>query len=141
MQLDFARNDYFRFEVVAPGTAGMAYDCKIAAAVRCGAFSGTVETWVDGTDVKGFITALNELNATLRGEAILTSDDGRSLTVHIAPLDSLGHYVLKVTMAEDIALGSKTYQSSAAGVFPIEAQALGPICEALIEGVKGTSDA
>ena len=43
-------------------------------------------------------------------------------------------------MAKDHRYGSKAYQSSAAGVFLFEGQALSGVCKALIEGVRGKRD-
>jgi hypothetical protein len=136
MELAFADDHYLRIQVVGPGTAGIPYDCRVAASMKCGAFSGTVEAWLEGSQVMAFIESLNTLGATLGGSASLLSDDG-ALSIVLAPSDSLGHFALEVQMAEDTAYGSKTYRSLAAGVFLFEGQALSGVCRALIDGVGG----
>jgi hypothetical protein len=142
VHLEFSSNDYLSISVVSPGTAGVAYDCLLGASMKCGNFSGTVEAWVDGADVKGFIDELEQLNKTLRGNATLSSDDGgRSLNIEVVPADSLGHFLLKVKMGKDVPVHSGICETLAVGVFSFEAQAMESICQQLTEGVTGKSNA
>ena len=141
VRLAFTDDDYLTLQVIGPGMAGIPYDCAIAVSMKCGAFSGAVEAWLEGSEVGAFIESLSTLDATLHGKAALLSDDGRALKIVLAPADSLGHFALEVQMTAEIAYGSKTFQSSATGVFLLEGQAVSQVCKALIEGVGGKSDA
>jgi hypothetical protein len=141
MRIEFSSNDYLQMEVVAPGTAGIAYDCRLRASMRCGGFSGTAEAWADGGDVGHFIHQLRELGQTMRGRAALASDDGSSLIIEVAPINVRGHFALTVTLAKSLLFSSKYFQTSAAGAFEFESARLGEICRLLEESVKVEGDA
>jgi hypothetical protein len=141
MRIEFSSNDYLQVEVVAPGTAGIAYDCRLRASMRCGEFSGTSEAWADGGDVGHFIHQLRELGQTMKGRAALASDDGSSLIIEVVPINVRGHFALRATLAKGLTLSSKSFEASAAGAFEFESARLSEICRLLEQSVKVEGDA
>lgn len=124
MHFDLENGDYLHLAVVESGTAGVRYDCRVRAELRCGRFVGETDAWLDGPDVEGFLVELGAVAAQLKGVATLQSDDGFCLALHLAPVDSLGHFLLEAKLGQRTFIQSIEHRTSVSGTFAFEASAL-----------------
>ena len=131
MHFALPEGEYVLVEVVEPGTAGLAYDCKIRLGFQCSGITAAREAWCDSSDVSGFLNELESLSSTLQGSATLNSDDGRAIRLYVAPVDTLGHFVLEASVVRGRHFGGKYFESSATGAFALSTQQVSDLCSAV----------
>lgn len=124
MHLDLENGDYLHLAIVERGTAGIRYDCRVRAELRCGKFVGETDAWLDGPDVEGFLAELGAVANQLKGTATLQSDDGFSFVLRLAPTDSLGHFLLEAKLGQRAFIKSVEHRTSVSGAFALDAGAL-----------------
>lgn len=124
MHFDLENGDYLHLAIVERGTAGVRYDCRVRAELRRGKFVGETDAWLDGPDVEGFLAELGAVAAKLKGNATLQSDDGFSLVLRLAPVDSLGHFLLEAKLGQREFIQSVEHRTSLSGAFAFDASAL-----------------
>lgn len=131
MRHEFPGGEFFALEVARAGTAGIAYDCQLRVGFSCAGLSGQVLAWCDGPDVEAFVDELAVVGRELKGEASLVSDDGRSLSIRLSPLDTLGHFVLRVQVGADRAFRQRHVEVSCSGAFQLDSQDMTALCVAI----------
>lgn len=140
MRLNLPNSEHVSVEVVAPGTAGIAFDSRIRVTMSCGPIEGEVEAWCDGPDVEGFANDLLALGRDLSGTATLASDDGRSLHFSVRAIDAVGHFVVEVELNHPRVFGRHILEAGCKGTFVLESSALSRFCfdlaQELVSGVR-----
>ena len=131
MHHTFPGGDYLSIEVVRPGTAGVAFDCKMRLSFRCSTITASAEAWCDGSEVAGFVGEMDSLVSSLTGSASLAADDGRSLSVRIAPIDAVGHFAITASISSDRSFEGRIFGSGASASFPLSTQELSDLCSVL----------
>jgi hypothetical protein len=141
MHFDLENGDYFHLAIVRRGTAGVRYDCQVRAELRCGKFVGETEAWLDGPDVEGFLAELEAVSAQLKGLATLQSDDSFSLKLRLAPVDSLGHFLLEAKLGQRTFIQSVEHRTSVSGTFAFDASALSSLHESALNCFREVANA
>lgn len=141
MHFDLDNGDYLHLAVVERGTAGIRYDCRVRAELRCGKFVGETNAWLDGPDVEGFLAELRAVADQLKGTATLQSDDCFSLVLRLAPTDSLGHFLLEAKLGQRAFIQSVEHRTSVSGAFALDASALAGIHASALNCFREVADA
>lgn len=141
MNFDLENGDYIRLAVVERGTAGVRYDCRVRAQLRCGKFVGEIDAWLDGPDVESFLAELETVAAQLKGTATLQSDDAFSLVLRLAPTDSLGHFLLEARLGQRVFIQSVEHRNAVSGTFAFDANALTGLHASALNCFREVTDA
>jgi len=126
------KEDCLEISIIGTGTAGISYDCNLEVTLKSKSFSGSTTTWIEGYDLKGFISELEALNTTLKGKAILGSASPDELHLEIKPIDNIGHFIFLIKIGRKTFIEGILCEASVSNAFPLESQEVSNICTKLI---------
>ena len=135
MKIKLSDSHKLEIVVLSRGAADYIYDYNLQITLSSSDFTFAHEVWVDGSEVQEFIKNIESLKSTLKGEANLTSESPDELELRIRPVDTLGHFVLKIELGNQFMLGNEWYWSKYIDAFPLEAASLELVCEEIIESL------
>ena len=141
MRIKLKEGSFLELGITGKGTTGVPYSCSLRATLVSDICGGNKEFYVDGDEAKTFMKDLNNVSASLKGFAELQSESPRDFTLRIAPVDSLGHFALSISIGHQFFIGSETFLASTANSFSVESQELERVCKQLVAFFKEVENA
>jgi len=128
------QDGFLDVSVAEKGTVGIPYECMLFTKVRSASFYGESSAWIDGYELKGFIDDLISIG---KDEVKLISESPENLQISIKPVDSVGHFVVKVLVGKLSLIHSEQCIEKTEVVFSVETEQLSKICNQLTTYLKG----
>jgi len=131
------QDGFVDISVAEKGTVGIPYECMLFTKVKSTSFYGESSAWVEGYEIKSFIEDLEKLASTSKGEAELTSESPENLQITFKPVDSLGHFVIKISVGKLSFIQSEQCIEKTDVAFSVATEQLSKICNQIISYLNG----
>ena len=141
MRIEFGEDNFLEISVVQKGTVGIPYDCAIEFQLVSEVSSHTKSCWIDGADMKGFLTDLRSLDETMKGKASLCSESPGEFLLEIMPIDTSGHFAVLVEVGRKFYIESSVFEAKASNAFPLDTQSMSNLCKKMVAYFEGELNA
>ncbi len=93
---------------------------KISVEIKLTEFSGSSTAWISQDVLKSFANSLDELSRKRTGQVYLESMSPKHLQLAISPLDSVGHFLLEITVSKHVPIDRKMVDHQVSGGFELD---------------------
>jgi len=132
VRIEFEDKSYFEISINQRGTVGIPYECEIHAKLQSKITSGEIYCWLDGLDLKAFLSELSTLNESLKGKATLNSETPGEFLFQILPANQSGHYAVVIRLSKLFFIKTQECEAVASNAFEVDAEAMSKICKKII---------